>query len=87
MFSVFIHMNCNKRGQTSRLVAGAQIPTSCNFEKNMYNCNRFLDLSIVALATLFWNSLITSWYQYIVTALCLVTTIFAYTKNILYSAS
>ena len=43
VFSVFIHMNCNKRGQTSSLVAGAQIPTSCNFEKNMYNCNRFLD--------------------------------------------
>ncbi|CAH3196312.1 unnamed protein product, partial [Porites evermanni] len=31
------------RGQTSRLVAGAQIQTSCNFEKNGYNCDRFLD--------------------------------------------
>ena len=28
--SVFIYIDCNKRGQTSRLVAGAQIQTSCN---------------------------------------------------------
>ena len=28
--SVFINNDCNKRGQTSRLVAGAQIQTSCN---------------------------------------------------------
>ncbi|CAH3173924.1 unnamed protein product, partial [Porites evermanni] len=37
-------------------------------------------LSIVSACTSFWNPLITSWYQYIGTALCLVTTIFAYTK-------
>ena len=47
VFSIFINIDCNKRGQTSRLVTGAQIQTSCNFEKNV---------------------------------LCLVTTIFAYTK-------
>ena len=43
VFSVFINSDSNKRGQTSRLVAGAQIQTSCNFEKNEYNCDRFLD--------------------------------------------
>ena len=37
-------------------------------------------LSIVSACTIFWNPLITSWYQYIGTALCLVTIIFAYTK-------
>ena len=37
-------------------------------------------LSIVSACTIFWNSLITSWCQYIGTAMCLVTTIFAYTK-------
>ena len=36
--------------------------------------------SIVGASTLFWNRLITSWWQYIITALCLITTIFAYTK-------
>ena len=41
--SVCINIDGNKRGQTSRLVAGAQIQTSCNFEKNEYNCDRFLD--------------------------------------------
>ena len=37
-------------------------------------------LSIVSACTIFWNSLITSWFQYIGTAMCLVTIIFAYTK-------
>ena len=37
-------------------------------------------LSIVSACTIFWNSLITSWCQYIGTAICLVTTIFAYTN-------
>ena len=37
-------------------------------------------LSIFGASTLFWNRLIISWYQYIGTAVCLVTTISAYTK-------
>ena len=37
-------------------------------------------MCIVGASTTFWNTLITSWYQHIVTALCLVTTISAYTK-------
>ena len=36
--------------------------------------------SIVGASTIFWNRLLTSWYQYIITALCLITTIFAYAK-------
>ena len=36
--------------------------------------------SIVGASTIFWNRLITSWWQYIITALCLITTIFAYAK-------
>ena len=37
-------------------------------------------VSTVGAFTSFWNRVITTWYQYIVTFLCLVTTIFAYTK-------
>ena len=37
-------------------------------------------MCIVGASTTFWNTLITSWYQHIVTALCLVITISAYTK-------
>ena len=37
-------------------------------------------LSIVGSSTIFWNPHILPWYQYIGTALCLVTAIFAYTK-------
>ena len=40
----------------------------------------FWIFSIFGSSTTLWNTLITSWYQHIVTALCLVTTIFAYTK-------
>ena len=46
VYSVFINIDCNKRGQTSRLVARAQIQTNCNLQKNMYNCIWVLDLSI-----------------------------------------
>ena len=37
-------------------------------------------MCIVGASTTFWNILITSWYQKIVTALCLVNKISAYTK-------
>ena len=37
-------------------------------------------MCIVGASTTFWNTLLTSWYQHIVTGLCLVTTISAYTK-------
>ena len=40
----------------------------------------FWILSIVGSSTIFWNPHILIWYQYIITALCLVTAIFAYTK-------
>ena len=40
----------------------------------------FWILSIVGSSTIFWNPHILPWYQYIGTALCLVTAIFAYTK-------
>ena len=36
--------------------------------------------SIIGASTVFWNRLITSWGQHIITALCLITTIFAYAK-------
>ena len=35
--------DCNKRGQTSRPVTGAEIQTSCNFEKNTHDPNCWLD--------------------------------------------
>ena len=43
MWSVGNNFDCNKCRQTSRLVAEAQIQTTCNFKKNEYNCDRFLD--------------------------------------------
>ena len=43
MFSFFVDTDCNKRGQTFRPVVRAQIQTSCNIEKNICNCNCFLD--------------------------------------------
>ena len=40
----------------------------------------FWILSIVGSSTIFWNPHILRWCQYVITALCLVSTIFAYTK-------
>ena len=40
----------------------------------------FWILSIVGASTIIWNLFIFTWYQYIIAALCPVTTIFAYTK-------
>ena len=42
VFSIFIYIDCNKRRQTTRLVAAAQIQTSCNFKKNNCICSWFL---------------------------------------------
>ena len=43
VFSVVDNTDCNKRGQTSRFATGYQIQTSCNFEKNAFNCYWWLD--------------------------------------------
>ena len=42
IFSVFVDVDCNKRGQTSCPVIEAQIQTSCNFEANVYRCSYLL---------------------------------------------
>ena len=39
MRSGFDDNDFNKRGQTSRLVAGDQVQTNCNFEENIHNYN------------------------------------------------
>ena len=50
------------------------------FRRTCITVTGFWILSIVGASTLFLNRRITSWFLYIVTALCLVTTIFAYAK-------
>ena len=42
MLSVFVSVDCDKRGQTSCPVIGAEIQTSCNFEANIYSCSYLL---------------------------------------------
>ena len=37
MFSVFVYISCNKRGQTSRPVVRTSIQTSCKFKANICN--------------------------------------------------
>ena len=82
VFSILINIDCNKHEQTSRLVAGAQIQTSGNFEKkNMFGCGWVLDfVHRRSIYVVLESTYITRWYQYIALALRLVTTIFAYTK-------
>ena len=43
VFSIVGNIDCNKRRQNSRFATGSQIQTSCNFEKNTFNCYWWLD--------------------------------------------
>lgn len=43
VFSVFVYIDCNSRGKASRPFAGTQIQTSCDFHKNSYKHNCYLD--------------------------------------------
>ena len=77
----FTDTDCNKRGPTFRLVvAGTQIQTSSTLKRTRIAVMGLWIMCIVGASTTFWNILITSWYQKIVTALCLVNKISAYTK-------
>ena len=42
VFGDFVDIDCNKRGQTSRPIAEAQLQTGSNFEANISKCNRLL---------------------------------------------
>ena len=62
------------------LLLGLRYRQVVTFRRTCITVTGFWILSIVGASTLFLNRRITSWYQYICTPLCLVTTIFAYTK-------
>ena len=86
MCSISVHSYCNKRGQTSRLVAEAQIQTSYNFEKNLFKCDNHLDYvyfrHIILLLESFFHFMVgTYWYQPVSIHLN-----FFVHKNILHSA-
>ncbi|CAH3191949.1 unnamed protein product [Porites evermanni] len=62
------------------LLLGLRYRQVVTYRRTCITVTGFWFLSIVGASTLFLNRRITLWYQYIVTALCLVTTIFAYAK-------
>ena len=62
------------------LLLGLRYRQVVTYRRTCKTVTGFWILSVVGASTLFLNRRITSWYQYIVTALCLVTTIFAYAK-------
>ena len=62
------------------LLLGLRYRQVVTYRRTCITVTAFWILSVVGASTLFLNRRITSWYQYIVTALCLVTTIFAYAK-------
>ena len=78
--SVVDNTDYNKCGQTSCFATGSQIQTSCNFEKNTFNCYWWLD----CVRCRFIYILSESSYFFIVPIYCCssfsVTTICAYTK-------
>ena len=62
------------------LLLGLRYRQVVTYRRTCITVTGFWILSIVGACTLFWNRLITSWFQYKVAALCLVTTTVAYTK-------
>ena len=62
------------------LLLGLRYRQVVTFRRTCITVTGFWILSIVCASTLFLNLRITSWCLYIVSALCLVTTIFAYAK-------
>ena len=62
------------------LLLGLRYRQVVTYRRTCITVTGFWILSIVGASTLFLNRRITSWCLYIVSALCLVTTIFAYAK-------
>ena len=62
------------------LLLGLRYRQVVTYRRTCITVTGFWILSIVGASTVFLNRRITSWYHYICTPLCLVTTIFAYTK-------
>ena len=62
------------------MLLGLRYRQVVTYRRTCITVTGFWILSIVGASTLFWNRLITSWFQYKVAALCLVTTTVAYTK-------
>ena len=62
------------------LLLGLRYRQVVTYRRTCITVTGFWILSIVGASTLFLNRRITSWFQYVVTALCLVTTISAYAK-------
>ena len=62
------------------LLLGLRYRQVVTYRRACITVTGFWILSIVGTSTRFLNLRITSWFQYIVSALCLVTTIFAYAK-------
>ena len=62
------------------LLLGLRYRQVVTYRRICITANGFWILSIVGASTLFRNRRMTSWFQYTVTALGLVTTIFAYAK-------
>ena len=86
MCTISVHSYCNKRGQTSRPVAEAQIQTSYNFEKNLFKCDSHLDYvyfrHIILLLESFFHFMVgTYWHRPVSIHLS-----FFVHKNILHSA-
>ena len=80
MRGVFYDNDFNKRGQTSRLVAGAQIQTSWNIEKNIHNYNSPLGWLYRRWDNVFCEPLVNSWLGNLGVLFCIVISIFSYSK-------
>ena len=80
MFSVFVDVDSNKRGPTSRPVIGIEIQRDCNFEACVYYLTIVWSLCLVAGICSYLNYRIAIRCSFISISSCLVVLVASYTK-------
>ena len=80
MFSVFVDVDSNKRGPTSRPVIGTEIQKDCNFEAHVYYLAIVWALCLVAGICSYLNFRIAIRCSFVGISSCLVILVASYTK-------
>ena len=78
--SVFVYTDCNKRDRLLALLLGLRYRQVVTLKRTYITVTMFWVVSIVGGPTYFRNNLISLWWVIIAILLCLVTSIFCYSK-------
>ncbi len=80
MWSIGLHIQRNKCGQTSRPVVGVEIQTLCDITASPCSCNNFLLVGVSCGSISFWNIGIGFTVAFAFMTFSLIISVFSYTK-------